>query len=89
MEGKRKRRSNLGSPSTSSSSTTPTRKGQESPRVPPASLSGKRKLMASEDERSPAKRGRKSAMIKPGENLHSSSFFLAVFSVTDLSASRN
>ncbi|NXR34512.1 TP53B protein, partial [Zosterops hypoxanthus] len=66
VEGKRKRRSNLGSPSTSSSSTTPTRKGQESPRVPPVSLSGKRKLMASEDERSPAKRGRKSAMIKPG-----------------------
>ncbi|NXP68949.1 TP53B protein, partial [Chloropsis cyanopogon] len=66
VEGKRKRRSNLGSPSTSSSSTTPTRKGQESPRVPPVSLSGKRKLIASEDERSPAKRGRKSAMMKPG-----------------------
>ncbi|XP_041274739.1 TP53-binding protein 1 isoform X2 [Onychostruthus taczanowskii] len=66
VEGKRKRRSNLGSPSTSSSSTTPTRKGQEGPRVPPVSLSGKRKLIASEDERSPAKRGRKSAMIKAG-----------------------
>ncbi|XP_056356076.1 TP53-binding protein 1 isoform X2 [Oenanthe melanoleuca] len=66
VEGKRKRRSNLGSPSTSSSSTTPTRKGQESPRAPPASLSGKRKLLASEEERSPAKRGRKSAMTKPG-----------------------
>ncbi|XP_030810874.1 TP53-binding protein 1 isoform X3 [Camarhynchus parvulus] len=66
VEGKRKRRSNLGSPSASSSSTTPTRKGQESPRVPPVSLSGKRKLLASEDERSPAKRGRKSAVIKPG-----------------------
>ncbi|NXY65010.1 TP53B protein, partial [Callaeas wilsoni] len=66
VEGKRKRRSNLGSPSTSSSSTTPTRKGQESPRVPPVSLSGKRKLIASEDERSPAKRGRKSVVIKPG-----------------------
>ncbi|XP_066052167.1 TP53-binding protein 1 isoform X3 [Chamaea fasciata] len=66
VEGKRKRRSNLGSPSTSSSSTTPTRKGQESPRVPPVSLSGKRKLIASEDERSPAKRGRKSAMIRLG-----------------------
>ncbi|NWI40985.1 TP53B protein, partial [Picathartes gymnocephalus] len=66
VEGKRKRRSNLGSPSTSSSSTTPTRKGQESPRVPPVSLSGKRKLIASEDEQSRAKRGRKSAMIKPG-----------------------
>uniref|UniRef100_A0A8D2MNZ8 TP53-binding protein 1 n=1 Tax=Zonotrichia albicollis TaxID=44394 RepID=A0A8D2MNZ8_ZONAL len=66
VEGKRKRRSNLGSPSTSSSSTTPTRKGQESPRVPPVSLSGKRKLLASEDERSPVKRGRKSAMINSG-----------------------
>ncbi|NWU44838.1 TP53B protein, partial [Hylia prasina] len=66
VEGKRKRRNNLGSPSTSSSSTTPTRKGQESPRVPPVSLSGKRKLIASEGERSPAKRGRKSAVIKPG-----------------------
>ncbi|NXP31938.1 TP53B protein, partial [Leiothrix lutea] len=66
VEGKRKRRSNLGSPSTSSSSTTPTRKGQESPRVPPVPLSGKRKLIASEDERSPAKRGRKSSVIKSG-----------------------
>ncbi|NXV74179.1 TP53B protein, partial [Atlantisia rogersi] len=66
VEGKRRRRGNLGSPSTSSSSTTPTRKGQESPRVPPSTLSGKRKLMASEDERSPAKRGRKSTVIKPG-----------------------
>ncbi|NWR78904.1 TP53B protein, partial [Centropus unirufus] len=66
VEGKRKRRGNLGSPSTSSSSTTPTRKGQESPRIPPGMLSGKRKLVASEDERSPAKRGRKSAVIKPG-----------------------
>ncbi|NXF04809.1 TP53B protein, partial [Smithornis capensis] len=66
VEGKRKRRSNLGSPSTSSSSTTPTRKGQESPRIPPGTLSGKRKLVASEDERSPAKRGRKSATVKPG-----------------------
>ncbi|XP_064013816.1 TP53-binding protein 1 isoform X2 [Pogoniulus pusillus] len=66
VEGKRKRRSNLGSPSTSSSSTTPTRRGQESPRVPPGTLSGKRKLVASEDERSPAKRGRKSTLMKPG-----------------------
>uniref|UniRef100_A0A8C0IDD2 TP53-binding protein 1 n=1 Tax=Bubo bubo TaxID=30461 RepID=A0A8C0IDD2_BUBBB len=66
VEGKRKRRSNLGSPSTSSSSTTPPRKGQESPRVPLGTLSGKRKLVASEEERSPAKRGRKSAVIKPG-----------------------
>ncbi|XP_068815119.1 TP53-binding protein 1 isoform X3 [Struthio camelus] len=66
VEGKRKRRSNLGSPSTSSSNTTPTRKGLESPRVPLGMLSGKRKLVASEDERSPAKRGRKSATVKPG-----------------------
>ncbi|XP_065590259.1 TP53-binding protein 1 [Cyrtonyx montezumae] len=66
VEGKRKRRSNLASPSTSSSSTTPTRKGLESPRVPPGVLSGKRKLVASEEERSPAKRGRKSATLKPG-----------------------
>uniref|UniRef100_A0A663LYP8 TP53-binding protein 1 n=1 Tax=Athene cunicularia TaxID=194338 RepID=A0A663LYP8_ATHCN len=66
VEGKRKRRSNLGSPSTSSSSTTPTRKRQESPRVPLGTLSGKRKLVASEDEISPAKRGHKSSVIKPG-----------------------
>uniref|UniRef100_A0A8C9L699 Tumor protein p53 binding protein 1 n=1 Tax=Pavo cristatus TaxID=9049 RepID=A0A8C9L699_PAVCR len=66
VEGKRKRRSNLVSPSTSSSSTTPTRKGMESPRVPPGVLSGKRKLVASEEEKSPAKRGRKSATVKPG-----------------------
>ncbi|XP_074863057.1 TP53-binding protein 1 isoform X2 [Carettochelys insculpta] len=66
VEGKRKRRSNFGSPSTSSSSTTPTRKGLESPRVTPGLSSGKRKLVASEDERSPAKRGRKSAVMKPG-----------------------
>ncbi|XP_071425041.1 TP53-binding protein 1 isoform X2 [Pithys albifrons albifrons] len=66
VEGKRKRRSNLGSPSTSSSSTTPTRKGQESPRVPSGTLSGKRKLVPCEDERSSAKRGRKSATMKPG-----------------------
>ncbi|NWU92402.1 TP53B protein, partial [Upupa epops] len=66
VEGKRKRRGNLGTSGTSSSSTTPTRKGQESPRIPPGTLSGKRKLVASEDEKSPAKRGRKSAIIKPG-----------------------
>ncbi|NXI47819.1 TP53B protein, partial [Galbula dea] len=63
VEGKRKRRSNLGSPS---SSTAPARKGQESPRIQLGTLSGKRKLVASEDERSPAKRGRKSSTIKPG-----------------------
>nr|XP_006117051.1 TP53-binding protein 1 [Pelodiscus sinensis] len=66
VEGKRKRRSNFDSPSTSSSSTTPTRKGLESPRVTPGLLSGKRKLVSSEDERSPAKRGRKSTAMKPG-----------------------
>ncbi|KAM7152867.1 TP53-binding protein 1 isoform 4-T6 [Macrochelys suwanniensis] len=66
VEGKRKRRSNFGSPSTSSSSTTPTRKGLESPRVAPGLLTGKRKLVASEDERSPAKRGRKCGAMKPG-----------------------
>uniref|UniRef100_A0A8C8S3N2 TP53-binding protein 1 n=1 Tax=Pelusios castaneus TaxID=367368 RepID=A0A8C8S3N2_9SAUR len=66
VEGKRKRRSNLGSPSSVNSTTTPTRKGLESPRVTPGLLSGKRKLVASEDERSPAKRGRKSAAMKPG-----------------------
>ncbi|POI35997.1 hypothetical protein CIB84_000249 [Bambusicola thoracicus] len=64
VEGKRKRRSNLVSPSTSSSSTTPTRKGMESPRAPPGMLSGKRKLVASEEERSPAKRGR---AVRAGE----------------------
>ncbi|XP_072201240.1 TP53-binding protein 1 isoform X2 [Excalfactoria chinensis] len=64
VEGKRKRRSNLVSPSTSSSSTTPTRKGMESPRAPPGVLSGKRKLVASEEERSPAKRGR---AVRAGE----------------------
>ncbi|KAM9533082.1 TP53-binding protein 1 isoform 1-T1 [Guaruba guarouba] len=66
VEGKRKRRSNVSSPSTSSSSTTPTRKVQESPRIQLGTLSGKRKLVASEDERSPAKRGCKSAVIKLG-----------------------
>ncbi|NWJ04854.1 TP53B protein, partial [Crypturellus undulatus] len=66
VEGKRKRRSNLGSPSTSSSSTTPTRKGLDSPRTSLGMLSGKRKLVASEDEKVPAKRGRKSTAVKPG-----------------------
>ncbi|NWI09457.1 TP53B protein, partial [Crypturellus soui] len=66
VEGKRKRRSNLGSPSTSSSSTTPTRKGLDSPRMSLGMLSGKRKLVASEDEKVPAKRGRKSTAVKPG-----------------------
>lgn len=71
VEGKRKRRSNVSSPAThtasSSSSTTPTRKVTESPRASTGALSGKRKLITSEEERSPAKRGRKSATVKPGE----------------------
>ncbi|XP_029806731.1 TP53-binding protein 1 isoform X5 [Suricata suricatta] len=71
VEGKRKRRSNISSPATptassSSSSTTPTRKITESPRASSGVLSGKRKLITSEEERSPAKRGRKSATVKPG-----------------------
>ncbi|XP_036039377.1 TP53-binding protein 1 isoform X1 [Onychomys torridus] len=70
VEGKRKRRSNISSPATptasSSSSTTPTRKTTESPRASTGVPSGKRKLITSEEERSPAKRGRKSAIGKPG-----------------------
>lgn len=70
VEGKRKRRSNISSPVTptaaSSSSTTPTRKATESPRASTGVPSGKRKLPTSEEERSPAKRGRKSATVKPG-----------------------
>ncbi|XP_032479127.1 TP53-binding protein 1 isoform X6 [Phocoena sinus] len=70
VEGKRKRRSNISSPTTptasSSSSTTPTRKITESPRASTGVPSGKRKLTTSEEERSPAKRGRKSATVKPG-----------------------
>nr|ACC69108.1 tumor protein p53 binding protein 1 (predicted) [Rhinolophus ferrumequinum] len=70
VEGKRKRRSNISSPATatasSSSSTTPARKVTESSRASTGVLSGKRKLVSSEEERSPAKRGRKSATVKPG-----------------------
>ncbi|KAI5129342.1 Tp53-Binding Protein 1 [Manis pentadactyla] len=69
VEGKRKRRSNVSSPATptaSTSSTAPTRKMAESPRASTGVPSGKRKLIASEEERSPAKRGRKSAAVKPG-----------------------
>uniref|UniRef100_A0A5F9CSI4 TP53-binding protein 1 n=1 Tax=Oryctolagus cuniculus TaxID=9986 RepID=A0A5F9CSI4_RABIT len=70
VEGKRKRRSNISSPATptasSSSSTTPARKITESPRASVGVPAGKRKLIASEEERSPAKRGRKSAAAKPG-----------------------
>ncbi|XP_068961971.1 TP53-binding protein 1 isoform X2 [Petaurus breviceps papuanus] len=71
VEGKRKRRSNLNSPGTpttssSSATATPPRKTVESPRVSVGLLSGKRKLICSEEDRSPAKRGRKSTTIKPG-----------------------
>ncbi|XP_005381436.1 PREDICTED: tumor suppressor p53-binding protein 1 isoform X1 [Chinchilla lanigera] len=70
VEGKRKRRSNISSPATptasSSSSTTPTRKVTESPRASMGVPSGKRKLNTSDEDRSPAKRGRKSATVKPG-----------------------
>uniref|UniRef100_A0A8D2AQQ3 TP53-binding protein 1 n=1 Tax=Sciurus vulgaris TaxID=55149 RepID=A0A8D2AQQ3_SCIVU len=70
VEGKRKRRSNISSPATptasSSSSTTPSRKITESPRASMGVPSGKRKLITSEEERSPAKRGRKSTTVKPG-----------------------
>ncbi|KAM3827837.1 TP53-binding protein 1 isoform 3-T3 [Vipera latastei] len=59
VEGKRKRRS-IGSPSSSSGSTTPVRKS-------PEPLSSKRKLAAvSEEEQSPAKRGRRLALFKAG-----------------------
>ncbi|XP_069758595.1 TP53-binding protein 1 isoform X3 [Narcine bancroftii] len=57
VEGKRKRRSNTGA-------STPTRKQVDSPRAPP--LSGKRKLLSSDEERSPAKRGRKPGPRKSG-----------------------
>ncbi|XP_062927067.1 TP53-binding protein 1 isoform X2 [Mobula hypostoma] len=57
VEGKRKRRSNVGA-------STPTRKQAESPRAPP--LTGKRKLLSSDEERSPAKRGRKPGSGKSG-----------------------
>ncbi|KAJ6662825.1 hypothetical protein lerEdw1_011029 [Lerista edwardsae] len=64
VEGKRKRRGHLGSPS--GGSLTPTRKGPESPQTPHRLLTGKRKLMAAEEERSPAKRGRRSVALKAG-----------------------
>lgn len=60
VEGKRKRRS-VAPPSPSSGSTTPVRKS-------PEPLSSKRKLAAvSEEEQSPAKRGRRLALSKAGE----------------------
>ncbi|XP_039768805.1 TP53-binding protein 1 [Ornithorhynchus anatinus] len=68
VEGKRKRRSNLGSPTTPSggSGATPPRRAPDSPRLPSGLLSGKRKLVPLEEERSPAKRGRRVAAGKPG-----------------------
>ncbi|PIO29234.1 hypothetical protein AB205_0168110, partial [Aquarana catesbeiana] len=69
VEGKRKRRSNInviGTPTTPSTSntSTPTRKGTELSRSSLAPLSGKRKLISSDDDKSPAKRGRKSVLAK-------------------------
>ncbi|CAH2274131.1 tumor suppressor p53-binding 1 isoform X3 [Pelobates cultripes] len=69
VEGKRKRRSNLSAavtPTTSSTSSTstPTRKTSENPRSSLVPLSGKRKLISSDDEKSPSKRGRKSVLAK-------------------------
>ncbi|XP_072258582.1 TP53-binding protein 1 isoform X2 [Pyxicephalus adspersus] len=71
VEGKRKRRSNLNVMSTptsssTSSTSTPTRKGTEVPRSSLGSLSGKRKLISVDDDKSPAKRGRKSVVAKSG-----------------------
>ncbi|XP_069078699.1 TP53-binding protein 1 isoform X2 [Pleurodeles waltl] len=66
VEGKRKRRSNLSTSNLAaiSTATTPTRKVSESPRSAMGILSGKRKLITSEEERSPVKRMRKSGAIK-------------------------
>ncbi|XP_053573707.1 TP53-binding protein 1 isoform X1 [Bombina bombina] len=69
VEGKRKRRSNLSTANTptsssTSSSGTPTRKVSETPRSSLGPLSGKRKLISSDEEKSPAKRGRKSVVMK-------------------------
>uniref|UniRef100_A0A8C5Q2U4 TP53-binding protein 1 n=1 Tax=Leptobrachium leishanense TaxID=445787 RepID=A0A8C5Q2U4_9ANUR len=71
VEGKRKRRSNLSAASTpsassTSSTSTPTRKASENPRSSLGPLSGKRKLISSDEEKSPAKRGRKSLIAKTG-----------------------
>ncbi|XP_075714205.1 TP53-binding protein 1 isoform X2 [Rhinoderma darwinii] len=71
VEGKRKRRSNISvtnTPTTSitSSTSTPTRKGSENPRSSLGPLSGKRKLISTDDDKSPAKRGRKSVVEKSG-----------------------
>ncbi|XP_078539441.1 TP53-binding protein 1 isoform X2 [Lissotriton helveticus] len=66
VEGKRKRRSNLSTSNLAaiSTATTPTRKVSESPRGAMGILSGKRKLISSEEERSPVKRACKSGTIK-------------------------
>ncbi|KAM8972289.1 TP53-binding protein 1 [Pelodytes ibericus] len=69
VEGKRKRRSNLSAAvtptsSSTSSTSTPTRKVSENPRSSMVPFSGKRKLISSDDDKSPAKRGRKSVMAK-------------------------
>lgn len=45
----------------------PYRKVPESPPATAGGPSGQRKLVTPEEERSPAKRGRKSATVKPGE----------------------
>eukprot|EP00079_Xenopus_tropicalis_P015248 XP_004912689.1 PREDICTED: tumor suppressor p53-binding protein 1 isoform X2 [Xenopus tropicalis] len=71
VEGKRKRRGNLNvttTPTTSgsSSTSTPTRKGAENSRSSMGPLSGKRKLISSDEDKSPAKRGRKSVAAKSG-----------------------
>ncbi|KAM9311899.1 TP53-binding protein 1 [Gastrophryne carolinensis] len=73
VEGKRKRRSNLNvlsTPTTSSASsaTTPTRKGSEISRSNLGPLSGKRKLISSDEDKSPAKRGRRSVLAKSGSD---------------------
>ncbi|KAM4675361.1 TP53-binding protein 1 isoform 2-T2 [Discoglossus pictus] len=69
VEGKRKRRSNLSTPTTpttssTSSTGTPVRKVSENPRSALGPLSGKRKLISSDEDKSPAKRGRKSVVVK-------------------------
>ncbi|KAJ8340318.1 hypothetical protein SKAU_G00349510 [Synaphobranchus kaupii] len=62
VEGKRKRRGNAGDQET------PTRSSSDSPRTP--GPSGKRKLMSSDpEEKTPAKRGRKSAGARTGKHL--------------------
>ncbi|KAH0620136.1 hypothetical protein JD844_014769 [Phrynosoma platyrhinos] len=65
VEGKRKRH-NVGSPGPSSR-TTSLRRAPDSPQLPHRLPAGKRKLAASEAERSPAKRGRRTAPATPGK----------------------